>query len=106
MGGGEAMSLPIDDARIQQSLSAMRGSIADLDREIDRYLEGKLRERTHLVSVVWELKQILDEPLVDLEREHEIDVERLKAGVTPPRVAVLKAIREATRPLGYERGDG
>jgi chorismate mutase len=89
----------VDEARLSTSLDAARRTLRDLDREIDEALVLFLRRRRHLVDVVWTIKEALGMPLIDPPYEAELD-RGFEEGAQIPRerVAVLRAIREATRP--------
>ncbi len=86
-----------DAARLATSLEAARRTLHDLDREIDETLALLLRRRKHLVDVVWTIKEALGLPLVDPPYEAELD-RSFAQSIPPERVAILRAIREGSRP--------
>lgn len=88
----------LTEARLRDSLAALRRDLARLDAEILATLAPFLDRRQHFVSVVWTIKDALGDAPVNAAAEEAIDEKRLEAGIPPERVAILRAVREATRP--------
>ncbi len=99
VGGRKVTGGELDRARLETSLAALRRELTRLDLEADEWIAAYVRRRSYLVEVVWTVKDALGLPDVDEELERSLDeaLER-ESGLPPERVAILRAIREASRP--------